>query len=1240
MNTKTPNNEKTPSENLFWVVGIGASAGGLDAFKQIIKAIPVDSGMAYILVQHLDPNHESILVELLQKSTLLPVHEITDQVHVEPDHIYVIPSNKLLTADDGILNLTERPPKSQAMSIDLFFTSLAEVHRKQAIGVVLSGTGKDGTEGLRAIKQHGGLTFAQLQQTAAYPEMPQHAINANVIDYILPPEGIIYQLLELDTVKNENPVAARPEDIFFTKILGLISDQKGVDFTYYKQTTIHRRILRGVAMKNLKTLEDFYNFLKDSPAEIDTLFEDILIPVTDFFRDAKTFDKLCEQTFLDLIKYKTTNEPLRIWVVGCSGGQEAYTMGMCLHEFFEKNNDRIKVQVFATDISEKVIIKARKGIYSHAEVAQITPERLQKFFTKVDGAYLINKSIRDICVFANHNILVDPPFANIDLISCRNVLIYMDTYLQRKIMATFHYALQPKGVLLLGKSESLGKSTDLFTTLDEVDKIYTRNTVPGRFIQVAARRKEALLANEIPKLLKVIRPDDDFQKYADEIILAKAPAGVVVNEQLEIVQFRGSTGDWLEPAPGKPSLNVLKMAKRGLVLELRSVLHKVRSTMEPFVKENISVQGKGDRKIVTIEVIPIQNTINTYFLILFKNTAEVPTEKIDLNIPGKIKLSVQETRANALEKELSQMRDDMRIFTQDQESANGELLGANEELLSNSEELRSLNEELEISKEELQSTVEELSVSNQELGFRNEQLNHSRQYAEAIVTTIREPLIILDQELRVKSANSSFYKTFNKTELETEGKMFYELENNQWDIPALRNLLERILLEKTFYDSYELKQKFSPSGERIMILNARKFYSEANSEQLILLAIEDVTEKRNIDEKLKINSDHLKAVLETSPQMIFTSSADGAITYFNQFFLNYTGLNFEQTIGWGWQDAVAPEMREEVATAWQNVITSGKEFEKEFQIKRYDGIYRWHNSHAVPLKNEQDIIISWVGTNTDIHDQKMFAVELEKQVRERADSLKKSNIALEHSNKNLEQFAFIASHDLQEPLRKIKTFSKMLSDSYSENLPAEGIRFLNKIHQSSERMSHLIQDVLNLSRIGSSENTFVNTNLNDIFTNVLNDFQLLIEEKKAVIMRGENLPVLEVVPIQINQLFYNLMSNSLKFTLPDVAPIITITSHMLTRADVSRYASLDPDVSYYEVIFSDNGIGVKEEYLDKIFQIFQRLHSRFKYSGTGIGLALCKRIAINHNGDMFASTNLKTGGLTCHIILPITHQEK
>jgi len=1225
------------SSNHFLVVGIGASAGGLEAFKQFIKAIPVDSGMAFILVQHLDPNHESMLCELLQKITLIPIHEVTDKIHVAPDHIYVIPPNKLLTANDGILNLTDRPEKAyHGLPIDVFFSSLAEVHQSQAIGVVLSGTGNDGTLGLKAIKQNGGITFAQHLHSANFIDMPQNAINAKVVDYILSPEEMVQQLIGISKVINaksgkEAPTVEMPDNVYFKNILSLLEQQKGVDFAYYKQTTIHRRIRRRVALKNFATVQDYLEYLKETPAEVDTLFNDILIPVTEFFRDAPSFDALCDSSLPTLLKNKKPNESLRVWCVGCSTGQEAYSLAICISEFLSSQSEHYKLQIFATDISDIAIMKARSAFYSRPDVGMISAERLKKFFVKTESGYLVNKSIRDLCVFATHNVLTNPPFAGIDLISCRNVLIYMDPFLQRKAMATFHYSLNEKGMLFLGRSESIGNSSDLFATLSEHDKVYTKNPVPGRFIHISARRREdnAALVNS----QKEERPRDDFQRSADDFILSHSPAGVIVNDQYEIVQFRGATGDWLEAPPGKPSLNVLKMAKHGLSVDLRNALYKAKTTRQTFVKENIAIQMPSVKMLVSIEVAPLANTINTYYLILFKKTLELHVAGKESNGKIRKKLNAHEARTTELEKELIQTREDMRTITEDQETGNEELLSANEELLSGSEELRSLNEELEISKEELQSTVEELSVANQELAFRNEQLNYSRKYAEAIVTTIREPLIVLDKELRIKSSNTAFYTTFGLTARDTDGQYLHDIQNREWNIPELREQLGRILNENDYYMQYEVKRSFSGIGQRVMQLNARKISNDVNNEQLILLAIEDITDRKTLEETLKANADYSKTVLDSSPHITGATSAEGNVTYANEFFLNYAGLNAEEIITAGWKAIVHPDQLTQINKKWAVAISTGNEFSEEVLLRRRDGVYCWHRVQALPIRDVNGTIVSWVYSAGYIHDQKLFSMELEKQIMERTKSLKESNTDLEHSNKNLEQFAFIASHDLQEPLRKIKTFTNILSENYANTLPGEVQKLVDKIHKSSDRMSALIHDVLNFSRINAADNVFVETDINVILENVIGDFTLLIEEKKAVVKR-ETLPVCEVIPLQINQLFYNLLSNSLKFSRTGTPPVITINSRALTLIEVLKHPELEPNLDYFEILFADNGIGFNQKFEEKIFQIFQRLNRKEDYSGTGIGLALCKKIVLNHKGLIFGES-LEGAGALFHIILPL-----
>jgi two-component system CheB/CheR fusion protein len=1119
-----PSQGKSISLNLFPVVGVGASAGGLNAFKRLIKAIPEDSGVAYIFVQHLEPTHESLLVDLLQKATSIPVREITNNIHVEPNQIYIIPSNKMLTASDGRLELSPRPPKNERnMPIDVFFTSLAEVHQSHAIGVVLSGTATDGTLGLKAIKDHGGITFAQEQASAAFDGMPQSAIDADVVDFILAPEEIPLQLAKLTSTYNNGLIADRVEgqlsdEDAFRQLLTLLRVRKGTDFTYYKQTTIRRRIIRRMGLLKRADITDYLRYFRENVEEQDLLYNDLLIPVTGFFRDPGTYEAICETLFPLILKDKDYLSPLRIWIAGCSTGEEAFSMAIGLQEYLSDNAGDCRVQIFATDISEKAITKARSGIYSKRDVAGLSPERLQNNFTKVNGSFHVNKPIRDMCVFASHNFLKDPPFAKMDLVSCRNVLIYMESFLQKRALATFHYALNEKKYLLLGHSETTAPASDLFLPFDKSNKIYSRKTAPGKFFHVAADRREGGSPHQ-GQVLRKKTGRDDFQKSADETLLSNyTPPGVVVNDRMEIVQFRGSTGAWLEPSPGKPNLNVLKMAREGMAFELRNALHKAKATNRPHIKENIPFLSMGKQQMVTIEVIPLPDTLELYYLILFREPAALPgnTTIAHAGIPGAATEGQDNTesgRNQQLKKELAQLREDMRSITEDQEAANEELQSANEELLSGSEELQSLNEELETSKEEIQSTNEELTTLNQELVDRNEQLNLSRLYAESIVATIREPLLILDRNMQVKTANRSFYKKFGTSEEKTEGKSFFTLGGGQWDIPALRFILGTILSGEDKITDFELRHTFEGIGERVLLLNFCEIFRKDNAEQLILMAMEDVTDAR---------------------------------------------------------------------------------------------------------KREGDL--------------KLFSGELESQVQQRTIDLKDANASLLQSNYNLEQFATIASHDLQEPLRKIRTFATLLNQRHATGIGEEAKELIHKINVSAERMSALIHDVLNFSKVLDAS-VFTRTDLNGILQNVILDFDLLIAQKKALITLGE-LPVITAVPLQMNQLFYNLLGNALKFSKTDVAPVIGISSRLLSPAELSAYPSLDGDAPHCEIRFEDNGIGIDPRFSEQVFLIFQRLNAREHFEGTGIGLALCKRIVTNHRGEIYVSSRGE-GGTRFYIILPL-----
>ena len=1221
--------KKILSANLFPVVGIGASAGGLEAFKMLLKAIPEKSGMAYVLVQHLAPTHESMLPELLQKATKVPVLEILDDVKVEPDHIYILPSNKMLVANDGVLQLSPRPASKgqRNLPIDLFFTSLAEIHHNHAIGVVLSGTGSDGTQGLRAIRDNGGTTVAQDEVSAGYAGMPQSAVQAGVVDFVLPPDQIPQKLLDLRAGVDENGEEgqARPEpENAFRQILSLLRVRKQTDFTYYKQTTIRRRIQRRMAITKSKTPGDYLNYLRADKPEQDALYQDLLIPVTSFFRDAKTFSALCETVFPILLKNKTADGPVRVWVAGCSTGQEAYSVAMCFKEVL--GNRQEQVQIFASDLSEPAIKKARVGIYPASEVGEVSPQRLQEFFTKTGEGYQMKKTVRDMCVFAVHDFLKDPPFGKIDFISCRNVLIYMESYLQKKALTTLHYALNPNGFLLLGRSETVGGVPDLFKSAAKTDKLYTRKDAPARFMPIVSQQKE-VKANSANVNVPTESMRTDFQKTADDIILSKyTPVGVVVNEALDIVHFRGATSNYLEQLSGKPSHNLLLMAKDGLAFELRNVLHKAKKDKVSVTKENVPVTINGSLSSISIEAIPLPNTIDPHYLILFHetNSAGAKPATDGKKRLTKSKKDEKDHRIEQLERELAQTRDDMRGITEDQEVVNEELQSANEELLSGNEELQSLNEELETSKEELQSTNEELTVVNQEMIGLNEQVTAGRDYAEAIITNIREPLIVLNNSLRVQLANAAFYRTFQVNEAETEGVSIYELGNRQWNIPELRTLLERILPEKSTFSDFELTHTFATIGRRVMLLNAREIVNKNTSEKLILLSIEDITVAANVREAERRATKQLQFIADAMPQKVWTADGAGDVNYFNQIWLDYTGLTYEDLRGWGWERVIHPDDWEENKKRWQHSIDTGDDFEEEHRFLNKDGDYKWHLSRGVAHRNESGTIVMWVGTNTEINEQKEQNVALEKAVEKRTHELEEAkkivegkNGELSAKNKELESFTYVSSHDLQEPLRKIQTLASRILDKEIDNLTDSGKDSFQRMQKSAERMQSLIQDLLAFSRLGTAERNFETIELSLLVEDVIDELSETISEKHAVVDYGGLCPA-TVVAFQFRQLLHNLIGNALKFSNPAIPPHITIRSTLVTGSQTGN-ATLLPDKKYCYITVADNGIGFEPQYSEKIFDVFQRLHGKGKYNGTGIGLSIVKKIIENHDGLISAT---------------------
>src|SRR6516164_3685613 len=692
------------------VVGVGASAGGLEAFTQMLRALPVDTGMAFVLVQHLAPTHGSMLTEILSRATSMPVAEVQDQMPVEPNHVYIIPPGTNMVISRGVLQLSPRTEtRGQHRPIDPFFRSLAEDQGHKAIGVILSGTATDGTLGLETIKAEGGITFAQ-DDTAQHDSMPRSAVAAGCVDFVLPPDEIAKEIARIGRHPNVAPSplplsaegrgvggegdSAREPNL--GPVLELLRNAKEVDFTHYKHNTLYRRITRRMVLHKMEGLKDYLRLLQSNPAEVEALYQGLLISVTNFFRNPETFAVLKTKVFPKLTQDRSRHEPVRIWVLGCSTGEEAYSIAISFAEFVKASGRLIPVQVFATDLNGAAIEKARAGLYSKNILHDVSPERLRRFFVEVDGNYHITKPIRDMCVFAQHNVLTDPPFSRIDLLSCRNLLIYLEPVLQQKLVPVLHYALKPVGFLWLGGSETIGSYRDLFELEDAKCKIYAKKPGPARLTVGLPLAEYAAVRRGIGQkpgpFSEAGVAGVDAQREADRILLTRyAPAGVLINADLEILQFRGDTGPYLTPAPGRASLSLLKMVREGLLVAVRGAVHKARREEAPVREESLRVKSNGGCRYVDVEVIPVKGNAakEASFLVLFEEArrnggGEAPAEPSQR---GR-KAARQEPRPSEaaedtdqqiarLTQELAATREYLQSVIEQQEAANEELQSAN-----------------------------------------------------------------------------------------------------------------------------------------------------------------------------------------------------------------------------------------------------------------------------------------------------------------------------------------------------------------------------------------------------------------------------------------------------------------------------------------------------------------------------------------------------------------------------------
>jgi two-component system CheB/CheR fusion protein len=961
--------EISSSKNSFYVVGIGASAGGLDALERFFGNMTESAGIAFIVVTHLDPSHISIMPELIQKSTKMKLFQAEDGMVVEPNHVYVAPPNRDLAILHGTIQLME-PLEAHGfrLPIDFFFKSLSADLGEKAICIILSGMASDGTAGLKAVKSELGMVMVQDPKSAKFDSMPSNAIKTGLADYILPPEEMPDHLIKYISQKVKGVLLDRtiPDGKIpdaFQKIFILLRNHTGHDFSLYKQNTIYRRVEKRINISQLDNLPNYIRLLQEYPAEIENLYKELLIGVTSFFRDPESFEKL-KDILLELVKSKPDNGQIRVWVPGCSTGEEAYSIAIILWECMNEAKKYFNVQIFATDIDTNAIEKARTGSFSGI-ASDVSKERLNSFFTSEGNIFYVRKEIREMLIFAPQSIIKDPPFTKLDLISCRNLLIYFNTELQKKIIPLFHFSLLSNGILFLGSSETISGFVDLFSMLDKKWKIYKRRDSvfsEQAFIEFPVSRGKGKVYETIIKKNEV----RNITQLAEKIILQSYSANcVIINENGDIVYIHGRTGKYLELTNGEAKMNIFEMAREGLQQELPALIRKVLSSKKSLTAEGIKIKSNGSTHLINLKVKPIKEPAEMLgsLLIIFEEV--IPQKKGSTS--KKIHFEKKsEAIIKELEHELKSTKENLRSTIEELETTNEELKSTNEEMQSTNEEMQSSNEELETSKEELQSLNEELITVNTELQNKNDELslinndmknlldniniptifldnnllingftfnatkvvnlistdigrpiNHiatnlkyekfiedakevlrtlvykeielqtndgiwylmrilpyrtanniidgvvmtfsdinnlktaydeinklnqdiqlAREYADNIIDTVREALLILDKDLKILSANRSFYKMFNTVSEKTVGRFIYELDDKNWEIPQLRELLEQIIPQQKFFEDYEVEYNFTNAGRKKLLLNARQIFHQEKETKLILLAIQ------------------------------------------------------------------------------------------------------------------------------------------------------------------------------------------------------------------------------------------------------------------------------------------------------------------------------------------------------------------------------------------------------------------
>jgi two-component system CheB/CheR fusion protein len=1147
----------------FAVIGVGASAGGLAALTSLVSALPSKANLALIVVQHLDPRVESQLAPLLAVKTKLEVVEATHGAKLASGRIYVIQPNTDVAVADGLLSVTARQGQHRPhYPIDHLFRSLAAVHGEHAVGVVLSGTGSDGTLGLAEIKAAGGLTFAQ-DKSAEYAGMPNSAVAAGAVDLVLPPEDIAAKLAALpdhpylSAPPTEPPGGAPPDEATFKHILQILRESSGVDFSQYRDTTLRRRTARRMVLRGVATLTDYAALLQEEDHEAAALYKDFLINVTSFFRDPELFEALKRVVFPAILEAKRGPHPIRVWVPGCSTGQEAYSVAIVLLEFLEAAGAHRPIQIFATDLGDPSILeKGRAGIYPLGIETEVSPERLRRYFTREGDAYRVVKPVREACVFARQNLTMDPPFSRVDLITCRNVLIYMSPALQQRLLPVFHFALNAGGFLVLGPSETVGLSGDLFELVNRAQKVYRKKGSPRRasLAFMADDRRlghDALRAAPMPVILS------DFHREADRLVAGSyGPPSVLVNHAGDIQQFRGRTAAFLEAPAGVPTTNVLRMASNAVFLPLRDALQEAQRTGAAVTRPGLHVSHAGRDIGFTLRVLPVApaQTGEPWWLVVFDDGAPLAKESANTDSPsGGSDLS-------QLRKDLASSQSDLQLMLDQHDSATQDLRAAHEELLSSNEELQSTNEELETAKEELQSSNQELTSVNDQLHRRNLELDQLSNDLSNFISSARLPIVTVGPDLRIRRLTPAAQAVFNLLPSDV-GR---SLEHIKFSIDVTRpgDHVRAVM------NTGQTWEHAGPDAQgRWWLLRAQPFLigdGRIDGATIVAFDIDAVKRTGEIAEA----RDYAIAVLQTVREPLVVLDEHLKVGLANQAFYELCGTTADQMQGRHLYDTCSGIWNHDGLRDALQAARRGSPPLTDFEIMR-----------DIPGRGLRALLLNARTIVREGHETLLLLAVEDVSDRRQAEALRVDTETLRLMNKRKDEFLGVLAHELRNPLAPMRFALELLHRGEAD--PEKAVQARQVLERQLAHVVRIVEDLLDVARI-----THGKVGLHRTPVDIRNVISSAVELCQPVINAAHHDLSVSMPEegggligdsVRLTQVVVNLLNNAVKFTPPGGRIQIT----------VERHEEDDPEYpNQMRLSVRDSGIGIDSETLPRIFDMF------------------------------------------------------